>query len=124
MAIFRGRVLLIGDTTTLPADMTIEPDRIAVASGGIIIGDWNRSDVALESRGDGVLIRAEGEGLLFLSNDRRLTRALGLMTHPSNQAPIVLTPESPPAVRPRAKHLKKSQDGTSGLDAQARQSAS
>lgn len=124
MGIFRGRLLLVGDPTTLPADLTVEPHRILISSGSVVIGDWNRSDVTLESRGDGVLIRAEGEQLVFLSNDRRLVRALRLTTHPSNLTPIVLTPEISPGVRPRPKHLKKSQGGPLGLDGQARQSAS
>jgi hypothetical protein len=109
VAIFRGRLLLVGDPTSLPADLTVEPERIVVASGGVIIGDWSRSDVGVESRGDGVLVHAEGEDLIFLSNDRRLARSLGL-THHSDLAPRFLEADLSSGVgtgNARARHLKE-----------------
>lgn len=108
MAIFRGRLLLVGDPNSLPADLTVELGRIVVASGNITIGDWSRSEVGFESRGDGVLIRAEGEDLVFLSNDRRLARSLGL-THHSDLAPRIMEAETSQVlghVKAGAKHLK------------------
>lgn len=118
MAIFRGRLLLVGDPTSLPADLTVELERIVVASGSVTIGDWSRSEVGFESRGDGVLIHAEGEDLVFLSNDRRLARSLGL-THHSVLAPRILEADLSSSVgtgRARAKHLKESPTDPHGDD--------
>ena len=83
MAVFKGRLSLAGDATSVAADLDVTSDRLIVRSGGVVIGDWPRSEVAASSNAAGVVLQAEGEELLFTSSTLGLLSALGLASQPA-----------------------------------------
>jgi hypothetical protein len=78
VGIFKGRLSLSGDATSIPAEMEVANDRVVIRARGLVIGDWPRSELGISSGRSGVIIHAEGEELQFTTTTSGLSIALGL----------------------------------------------
>ena len=83
LAVFNGRLSLMGDANSVAANLEVGPDRVVIHAGAVLIGDWPRSEVAIASSPSGVTIQAEGENLLFASATIGFASALGLAGQPA-----------------------------------------
>ena len=99
MATFAGKLWLGDDQASqLPGEVTVEPDRISITSGGMNVGSWSRSEVKTRSEGGIFYFTAEGETLSFLPETPGLVGALAGLPEKSSPSPSAA---SAPVTEPR-----------------------
>ena len=114
MSTFTGSFQIEGDSSSLPASVSIEHDTLRLVSRSHLIGEWPMADVDVEETDSGLMIVVEGERVrLDLTDQRGFVLAAGVLRKPPEkktgrrgrkrrkEAPAEAVAEPPPPPRER-----------------------
>ncbi|MDJ0923241.1 MAG: hypothetical protein QNJ77_01660 [Acidimicrobiia bacterium] len=78
MSMFKGSLRIPNTTDTIDAVFEVGAESLRVTTGDEVLGDWSLTEVAVEDRGDGLLVTLDGESVIVDVPDRNgFAAALG-----------------------------------------------